>query len=197
MATTTRNKHKKILEEAEAAREENLTQKELTESESDSDYEAETSQLTLTEGSENDSNGEAEDSSHVILQDITISDVSDIIMDDLETDFLEINKKSKRKPPTKITRPKTSWVWRFFKFNEDNTKVICQIKGCGKMLSWCGSPSSLSTHLSGTHHITKDIAMKHNEEELKNPSTPSIKSHHPFKQESLTKNVVAFVIGTV
>ncbi|GBB99156.1 hypothetical protein RclHR1_34300001 [Rhizophagus clarus] len=65
------------------------------------------------------------------------------------------------------------------------------------MFSWCGFPSSLSTHLSGTHHITKDIAMKHNEEELKNLSTSSIKSHHPFKQESLTKNVVAFVIGTV
>ncbi|GBC05852.1 hypothetical protein RclHR1_06480002 [Rhizophagus clarus] len=65
------------------------------------------------------------------------------------------------------------------------------------MLSWYGSSSSLLTHLSGTHHITKDIAIKYNEKELKNPSTSSIKSHHPFKQKSLTKNIVAFIIGTV
>ena len=65
------------------------------------------------------------------------------------------------------------------------------------MLTWCGSPSSLSTHLSGTHGITKEIAMKHQEEELKNPSESStIPYNHPV-QEFLTKNVIGFVIGTV
>ncbi|CAG8505093.1 6387_t:CDS:2 [Funneliformis caledonium] len=122
-----------ILEEVKAARETNLIQKELTKSKSDSDYEAKTSQLTFTEGSENNFNSEAKDSSHIILQNITISDISDIIIDDLKADFLKINN------------------------------------------------NSLSIHLLGTHHITKDIAMKHNEEKLKNPSTPLIKSYHPFK----------------
>src|SRR3989337_1642200 len=177
MATTTRNKYKQMAKEAEEAREKDV-QEVIEESENDS----------------NDSNFEAENS-HITIQeisDITMSDISDIIFD------LEINKQSeKRKPPTKITKPKTSWVWKFFKLNEDNTKAICQINGCEKMLTWCGSPSSLLTHLSGTHNITKEISMKHQEEELKNPITPAIKPHHPFKQEFLTKNVIGFVIGTI
>ncbi|CAG8714329.1 4305_t:CDS:1, partial [Funneliformis caledonium] len=80
----------------------------LTESESDSDYEAKTSQLKFTERSKNDSNSKTKDSSYVILQDIIISDISNIIINDLEADFLEINNKLKRKSPTKITQPKTS-----------------------------------------------------------------------------------------
>jgi hypothetical protein len=131
-----------------------------------------------------------------MVQDTPIIDTSCIIIDDVRTEFLEINKKPKKNPPTKTTKPKTSWVWKFFKLNEDNTKAICQINGCERMLAWCGSPSSLSTHLSGTHQITKDIAMKRQEEELKNPA-PSIKPYSPIKQESLTKNVMGFVIGTV
>jgi hypothetical protein len=65
------------------------------------------------------------------------------------------------------------------------------------MLKWCGSPSSLSIHLTGTHNITKAMAMKYDEEELKNPPESPIKPHNPTKQESLTKNVIGFVIGTV
>ena len=65
------------------------------------------------------------------------------------------------------------------------------------MLTWCGSPSSLSTHLSGTHGITKEIAMKHQEEELKNPSESSIIPYNHPVQESLAKNVIGFVIGTI
>ncbi|CAB5217502.1 unnamed protein product [Rhizophagus irregularis] len=65
------------------------------------------------------------------------------------------------------------------------------------MLTWCGSPSSLATHLSGAHGITKEIAMKHNEEELKNPPESSIKPYKHSKQESLTQNVIGFVIGIV
>ncbi|CAB4478047.1 unnamed protein product [Rhizophagus irregularis] len=65
------------------------------------------------------------------------------------------------------------------------------------MLTWCGSLSSLATHLSGAHGITKEIAMKHDEEELKNPPESSIKPYKNSKQESLTQNVIGFVIGTV
>ncbi|CAG8753877.1 9156_t:CDS:2 [Rhizophagus irregularis] len=65
---------------------------------------------------------------------------------------------------------------------EDGSKVICQIEGCEKMLKWCGFPSSMKTHLSGTHHITKEEKSK---------------SHPYSKQELLTKNVIGFVIGTV
>src|ERR1041385_3094186 len=43
----------------------------------------------------------------------------------------------------------------------------------------------------------KEIAMKHQEEELNNPSESStIPYNHPV-QEFLTKNVIGFVIGTV
>ncbi|CAG8681191.1 11808_t:CDS:1, partial [Funneliformis mosseae] len=52
---------------AEIARKANLTQKELTESESDSDYEAKTSQLTFIEGSKNNFNSKAKNSNHIIL----------------------------------------------------------------------------------------------------------------------------------
>ncbi|CAB4468462.1 unnamed protein product [Rhizophagus irregularis] len=67
--------------------------------------------------------------------------------------------------------------------------------GCEKMLTWCGSSSSLATHLSDAHGITKEIAMKHDEEELKNPPESSIKPYKHSKQESLTQNVIGFVIG--
>ncbi|PKY61078.1 hypothetical protein RhiirA4_485573, partial [Rhizophagus irregularis] len=100
-------------------------------------------------------------------------------------EYLEISKQSKQqKASTKIRRPKISWIWQFFEPNKDNTKA-------------CGSPSLLTTHLSGAHGITKEIAMKHDEEELKNPPESSIKPYKHSKQESLTQNVIGFVIGTV
>jgi hypothetical protein len=202
MATNTRSKRKQMEQMAKEAEvvKENLAQDAIEEkSENDSDYDAETSHLTIQE-SEIDSNYEADDS-HELLQDITTlsTDISNIILDDIEAEFLEISKQSKqqRKPQIKTRRPKTSWVWKFFELNEDNTKATCQISGCNKMLTWCGSPSSLSAHLSGTHGITKEIAMKHQEEELKNPPEPSIIPYDHSVQESLTKNVIGFIIGTV
>ncbi|CAB4460051.1 unnamed protein product [Rhizophagus irregularis] len=101
-----------------------------------------------------------------------------------------------RKPLSKITKPKTSWVWKFFQFNDDNTN---QINGCKKMLAWCGSPSSMKTHLLGIHKITKAIAMRYEEEELEKLKKPDniINPHDSSKQESLTKNVIDFIIGTV
>src|SRR5439155_10947011 len=162
MATTTRSKHKQMLEKAEeVAKEGFLVQKITDDSENDSNYEVETELLS--------------NKSFVTIQDIsisddnTISDISDlnIIIDD----SIEINKQSllekEKKPPTKVTRPKTSWVWKFFQFNENNTKTICQINGCKKILAWCGSPSSMKTHLLGIHQINKAIVMKYQEEELK------------------------------
>ena len=191
MATTTRSKYRQMVKEAKEIEEENLAQ-EITEE--------------ITEKSENDSDYKDEDiqseNSCVTVQDIsinTISDISDIII----VEDMEINKKSsskkEKKPPTKSTKPKTSWVQAFFETSEDNSKTICQIEGCEKVLAWCGSPSSMKIHLSGTHNITKASAMKLKEGELKNLSQPTnnIKPHHPSKQESLTKNVVGFVIGTV
>ena len=65
------------------------------------------------------------------------------------------------------------------------------------MLVWCGSPSSMATHLLGAHQITKAIALKYQEEELKNLNQSDIKPHDFSKQESLTKNVMGFIIGTV
>jgi len=179
-----------MLEKAEEAAKEGFLVQEITDdSENDSNYEGETELLS--------------DKSFVTIQDIsisddnTISDISDlnIIIDD----GIEINKQSLlKKPPTKVTRPKTSWVWKFFQFNEDNTKTICQINGCKKMLAWCGSPSSMKTHLLGTHQINKAIAIKYQEEELKDlMQSDDIKPHDFAKQESLTKNVMGFIIGTV
>src|SRR5436305_13648495 len=105
MTTTTRSKHKQMLEKAEeAAKEVYLVQEITDDSENDSNYENETELLS--------------DKSFVTIQDIsisddnTISDISDlnIIIDD----GIEINKQSllkkEKKPPTKVTRSKTSWV---------------------------------------------------------------------------------------
>ena len=193
MATTTRNKYKQMLKEAEeaVAEENNLVQEATDESENDSNYDetdilSETSFVTIQEISDN-----------------TVSDISDLNISDLNIidNDIEINKqflsKKEKKPPTKITRPKTSWVWKFFQLNEDNTKTICQISGCEKMLVWCGSPSSMATHLLGAHQITKAIALKYQEEELKNLNQSDIKPHDFSKQESLTKNVMGFIIDIV
>ena len=66
------------------------------------------------------------------------------------------------------------------------------------MLAWCSSSSSMKTHLLGTHQINKAIAMKYQEEELKDlMQSDDIKPHDFAKQESLTKNVMGFIIGTV
>ncbi|CAG8752946.1 16404_t:CDS:2, partial [Rhizophagus irregularis] len=64
------------------------------------------------------------------------------------------------------------------------------------MLAWCGSPSSMKTHLLGIHKITKAIAMRYEEEELEKLKKPDniINPHDSFKQESLTKNVIDFII---
>ena len=192
MAITTRNKHKQMLKEVEeaAAKEKSLVQETSTdESENDSSYLYETEALSF-------------DKSFITIQEISESDVSISELNIIIDDDLEINKPSllkKKKPLSKITKPKTSWVWKFFQFNEDNTKTICQIKGCERILAWCGSPSSMTTHLSGVHQITKAIAMGYEDEELEKlkRSDDIINPHTSFKQESLTKNVVGFVIGTV
>ncbi|GBC01569.1 hypothetical protein RclHR1_42360001, partial [Rhizophagus clarus] len=65
------------------------------------------------------------------------------------------------------------------------------------MITWCGSSSSLATHLSGIHGITKEIAIKYEEKESRNPPEPSVKSYKHSVQESLTKNVIEFIIRTV
>ncbi|GES76109.1 zinc finger BED domain-containing protein 1-like [Rhizophagus clarus] len=201
MATTTRSKRKQMEQMAEEAtvEKENIAQDVIEESEDDSIHEVETSHLTIQDESENDPDYEAKDS-HVLLQDITTlsADIYNITIDDIEAEFFEINQQSKQhKAPTKIRRPKTSWVWQFFELNRDNTKAVCQISGCEKMLTWCGSPSSLATHLSGTHGITKEIAIKYEEKELRNPPEPFVKPYKHSVQESLTKNVIGFIIGTV
>ncbi|CAB4474016.1 unnamed protein product [Rhizophagus irregularis] len=194
MATTTRNKHKQILKEAEeaAAKERSSVQEIADESENDSSYLYE-SEILL-------------EKSFITIQEINDNTISDASISDLNiiiNDEVEVNKHSllmkERKPPSKITKPKTSWVWKFFQFNDDNTKTICQINGCEKMLAWCGSPSSMKTHLSGMHKITKAIAMRYEEEELENLKKPDniINPHDSSKQKSLTKNVIGFVIGTV
>ncbi|CAB4487799.1 unnamed protein product [Rhizophagus irregularis] len=194
MATTTRNKHKQILKEAEeaAAKERSSIQEIADESENDSSYLYE-SEILL-------------EKSFITIQEINDNTISDASISDLNiiiNDEVEVNKQSllmkERKPPSKITKPKTSWIWKFFQFNDDNTKTICQINGCEKMLAWCGSPSSMKTHLSGMHKITKAIAMRYEEEELEKLKKPDniINPHDSSKQETLTKNVIGFVIGTV
>lgn len=186
MATTTRNKHRQLVEEAERQK---LSQEE--ESDTDSDY--------------NSSKSEQEASDQTISDNDRI-DVIDITDDDDDADIgINENVSKKRKPSNKITRPKSSWVWKFFKGTEDGTKVICLINGCEKMLKWCGSPSSMKTHLSGTHHITKGIAasylealQKGDQNLINNIIEEEISKSHPYsKQEPLTKNVIGFVIGTV
>jgi hypothetical protein len=183
MATTTRSKRKQLAEEAERQR---FSQED--EDSTDSDYEdnlQETSDQTI---SDND-----------------IVDVINVADDEDADTGINENISTKRKPPSKITRPKTSWIWKFFKETEDNTKVVCQIEGCGKMFKWCGSPSSMKTHLSGSHHITKGIAANYLEALQKDDQTlindiiegEKSKSYPYSKQESLTKNVVGFIIGTV
>ena len=57
----------------------------------------------------------------------------------------------------------------------------------------------MKTHLLGVHQISKTVAMRYQEEELEKltKSDDTIKPYDPSKQESLTKNVMGFVIGTV
>ena len=170
-----KKQHKQLVKEAENQR---LVQEE--ENNTDSDY-----RTNLSESEQ-----EASDQ--------TISD------NDAGTSINE-NILKKRKPSSKFTRPKTSWVWSFFKEIEDGVKVICQIEGCEKILKWCGSSSSIKTHLEGTHHITEGIAasyLKALQKDYHNLINSIIeeeisKSHPYSKQESLTKNVIGFVIGTV
>ncbi|CAI2174974.1 12971_t:CDS:1, partial [Funneliformis geosporum] len=91
MATTTRNKHKQLAKEVERQR---LVQEEGDDT--DSDYKSNLSE----------SEQEASD------QTISDNDVVDVINitddNDANTSIIEDILK-KRKPPNKITRPKTSW----------------------------------------------------------------------------------------
>ncbi|GBB86714.1 hypothetical protein RclHR1_01310010 [Rhizophagus clarus] len=188
MATTTRNKHRQLAKEAER---QILVQEE--ESDTDSDYKA-----------TNSSKSEEEASDQTISDNDVINISNDNDDDDADISINE-NVSKKRKPPSKIIKPKTSWVWKFFRETEDGSKVICLIEGCEKMLKWYGSPSSMKTHLSGTHHITKGIAANYLEALQKGDQNlisniieeEKSKSHPYSKQESLTKNVIGFVIGTV
>src|SRR6266542_786814 len=115
MATTTRSKHKQLVKEAENQR---LVQEE--ENDTDSDYKT------------NLSESEQEASDQTISDDVVdVIDITD--NNDAETSINE-NILKKRKPFSKFTRPKTSWVWNFFKEIEDSAKVICQIESCEKIL---------------------------------------------------------------
>ena len=185
MATTTRSKHRQLAEKAGKQR---LAQEEESDTD-DSDYNA------------NSSESEQESSDQTISDNGVINIIDE---NDADTGINERISK-KRKPRSKITRPKTSWIWKFFKEIENSANVICQIEGCEKMLKWCGSPSSMKTHLSGAHHITKGTAERYLEALQKGDQNligsiieeEKSKSQPYSKQESLTKNVVGFVIGTV
>ncbi|GBB98671.1 hypothetical protein RclHR1_32970001 [Rhizophagus clarus] len=65
------------------------------------------------------------------------------------------------------------------------------------MLTWCSFSSSLAAYLLGTYGITKEIAIKYEEKELKNPPELSVKPYKYFVQESLTKNIIGFIIEIV
>src|SRR3954468_15249757 len=84
MATTTRSKHKQMLEKAEEAAKEGFLVQEITDdSENDSNYEGETELLS--------------DKSFVTIQDISISDdntISDISDLNIIDDGIETNKQS-------------------------------------------------------------------------------------------------------
>jgi hypothetical protein len=226
MATTTRRKHKQMAEEAERqklvhkkAEEIGTSEGETERIEGTSEREKERIEETIRneieridETSESEIDPDYEVGSDILSEGSYEEEVSYcIISDEEDGENNEEKLLKKRKPPSKNTRPRTSWVWKFFKLNEDNTKAICQIEGCEKSLIWCGSPSSLQTHLSGVHHITKAISMKYDVEDLtkniikdldnliiieENTETTS-KPHHITKQEALTRSVMGFVIGTV
>ena len=112
----------------------------------------------------------------------------------------------KRKPQGKITRPRTSWIWNFFKeVDDDSSRLICQIEGCGKIFTWCSSSSLMKTHLLGIYHITKGNAASYlealqigDQQLIDNIVEEENAKTNPYsKQEALTKNVIGFVIGTV
>ena len=95
MATTIRRKYKQV-----------ERQQLIQESESDTDSDYEDSHSTSSSGSEQES-------------DKTVSDSNIInVTDDEETNIERISPE-KRRPPSKITRPRTSWIWKFFKETED------------------------------------------------------------------------------
>jgi hypothetical protein len=187
MATTTRSKHRQLAEKAEKQK---LAQEEESDTD-DSDYNANLSELE-------------QETSDQTISDKEVVDVINII-DENNADTGINERISKKKPHNKITRPKTSWIWKFFKETENSANVTCQIEGCEKILKWCGSPSSMKTHLSGTHHITKGTAERYLEALQKGDQNligsiieeEKFKSYPYSKQELLTKNVVEFVIGTV
>ncbi|PKK34602.1 hypothetical protein RhiirC2_859412, partial [Rhizophagus irregularis] len=101
MATTTRNKHKQLAKEAER---QILVQEEESATNSSKSKE-EASDQTISDNSDNDV--------------INIFDDNDD--DDADIGINE-NIPKKRKPSSKITRPKTSWVWNFFRETEDGSK---------------------------------------------------------------------------
>jgi hypothetical protein len=122
MATTTRSKYKQMLKEMEER--ENLTQEIIEESESDPNYEDETDILS--------------EKSYATIQEISenvISDISGIIIidDDVETD--KQTSKKVRKPPTKITKPKTSWVWKILNLMKIILKLFAKLVVVKKCLN--------------------------------------------------------------
>ncbi|PKK57820.1 hypothetical protein RhiirC2_824783 [Rhizophagus irregularis] len=178
MATTTRNKHKQLAKEAEK---QILVQEE--ESDADSDYKATNSSKSEEEAS-----------------DQTISDNSDNdvinISEDNDDDDADIgineNVPKKRKPPSKITRPKTSW----YRISLEKLKMVLKLFVKLRAVKKC---------LNGTHHITKGIAVSYLEALQKGDQNlisniieeEKSKSHPYSKQELLTNNMIGFVIGTV
>src|SRR6266511_4546411 len=104
MATTTRSKHKQLVKEAENQR---LVQEE--ENDTDSDY-----KTNLSESEQ-----EASDQT---ISDNDVVDVIDITDDNNAETSINENILKKRKPFSKFTRLKTSWVWYFFKKIEECVK---------------------------------------------------------------------------
>src|SRR6266511_1131301 len=143
MATTTRRKYKQMAEEAERQK---LIHEKKEKIEETSEREKKRIEKTIrneieridkTSESDIDPNYEVE--SDILSERSYEEEVSYCIISDNEND--ENNEKEtseellkKRKLPSRNTRPRTSWVWKFFELNEDNTKAICQIEGCEKSL---------------------------------------------------------------
>ncbi|CAG8545970.1 14368_t:CDS:2 [Cetraspora pellucida] len=198
MATTTRAKHRQLEEQQSTL----LTEDERHSEDQSLDYVSDND--VFTDAYNKGVSSDNEDNLPDISQ---ISDNETNQESNLNTSS-ELLIPAKRKKPIRITtKPKSSFVWKFFSQPHDG-KVCCQIANCKAVLGYCNTPSTMKAHLHNKHQITKASLDKKSIDEFK--KTPTLQSQLTLQQsleitkphlkaqtQKLNNSLLRFIINSV
>ena len=198
MATTTRAKRRQLEKQQSVL----LTDDNRLSEDHSLDYISDNDNIFDDDYNEDENNNEEDN-----FQDIYNSDKETLQESNLNKSFEPLLPAKRQKRTRTSTKPKSSFVWKFFSQPIDG-KVCCQVANCNTVLGYHNTPSTMKTHLYNKHQITKASLNKQPADELKksprsqgqltlHQSLENTKPHSKLHAQKLNNSLLRFIINSV